>query len=346
MRLTFLSFGTLLMGSRFFTIVAGAKAIGGNLEKMNKVHHTTVALIPPPGEVFDTLMKTRLLLDDVGYYRWPPHVNLLYPYIENKGHQFQDSAEALALALSNIQPFEVELSKFDVFGGNNRGVLWLKPTAVINDDGEGALDQMKRLQAACESAVPICTDQRLKGREKGYIAHMTITHYESIEEARETAARLQESWEPLRFTVNEVCMMERKGADGQFKIIYRIPLCGDEPIKEESGGKKIDGMPEKQPQWIIDKKKIRNEKKKGNNVRRSSLRMSRRPPDSPAIIEEKRRVRKLRRENALAEESEERKRDLSTNINTLESNAALTDDANYRDCGDIHDEEDSPTFLG
>ena len=315
MRLSLSSLISLLVGARSFTFSAGARATGGSLEKMNKVHHTTVALIPPPGEVFDTLMKTRLSLDDKGYYRWPPHVNLLYPYIENKGHQFQESAEALALALSNTQPFDVELSEFDVFGGANRGVLWLKPTVITNDNKEGEEDKMKQLQAACESAVPICTDQRLKGREKGYIAHMTITHYPSAEEAREAAAQLQQLWKPLRFTVKEICMMERKGADGQFKIVHRIPLSSNMPIKEEPEGKRIEGMPEKQPQWVIDKKAKEKEIKNGQGSRSSSFRRNKAPPDSPEVIEEKRRVRRLKKEKAIAEEMKMRRETSLSRLN-------------------------------
>ena len=274
---------------------------------MKKVHHTTVALIPPTGEVFESLMKTRLALDDKGYYRWPPHVNLLYPYIENKEHQFLESAEALALALSEMPPFDVELSKFDVFGGRKRGVLWLKPTVIA--DGEEGEDKMKLLQAACESAVPICSDQRLKGQEKGYIAHMTITHYESIDKAREVAVQLEKNWTPLRFTVTEICMMERKGADGQFKIVYRIPLSSGngKPIKEEPEGRRIEGMPEKQPQWIIEaKEKEREIKKKGNGHKRgSSSRRASSPrlPDSPEVIRQKRRERKLKRKGMATEEN-------------------------------------------
>ena len=98
--------------------------------------------------------------------------------------------------------------------------------------------------------------------------------------------------------------MERKGADGQFKVLHRIPLSSNKPIKEEPEGKRIEGMPEKQPQWIIDKKAEEKKTKRNHANRRSSYRRERRVPDPPEVIEEKRKARKLKKENAIAEEME------------------------------------------
>lgn len=39
--------------------------------------------------------------------RWPPHINLLYPFYEDTGNAFQECTEAAAQALSTLQPFEV-----------------------------------------------------------------------------------------------------------------------------------------------------------------------------------------------------------------------------------------------
>ena len=44
--------------------------------------------------------------------RWPPHINLLYPFYEDTGNAFRECTEAAAQALSTLQPFEVGLAQF------------------------------------------------------------------------------------------------------------------------------------------------------------------------------------------------------------------------------------------
>lgn len=41
--------------------------------------------------------------------RWPPHINLLYPFYEDTGAAFQECAETAAQALSTVQPFQVSV---------------------------------------------------------------------------------------------------------------------------------------------------------------------------------------------------------------------------------------------
>jgi 2'-5' RNA ligase len=51
-------------------------------------HHWTVCVVPPPSstssskEVWEAITEARTRLKDPGLYRWPPHVNLLYPFVD------------------------------------------------------------------------------------------------------------------------------------------------------------------------------------------------------------------------------------------------------------------------
>jgi hypothetical protein len=75
------------------------------LEIFDKVYHTAVAIIPPPGLVYDKLMETRINLGDEDYYKWPPHINLLYPFVER--NNFKSVIPILNEGLKDVEPFEL-----------------------------------------------------------------------------------------------------------------------------------------------------------------------------------------------------------------------------------------------
>jgi hypothetical protein len=41
------------------------------------------------------------------HQRWPPHINLLYPFIEDRGDAFQSAAATITETLAHIAPFKV-----------------------------------------------------------------------------------------------------------------------------------------------------------------------------------------------------------------------------------------------
>lgn len=52
-----------------------------------------------------------LLLPAVFHHkRWPPHINLLYPFLEDQGGTFQSAAAAISHAVAHIAPFKVWLA--------------------------------------------------------------------------------------------------------------------------------------------------------------------------------------------------------------------------------------------
>ncbi len=73
-----------------------------------KVYETTVAIIPPD-EAWGTIQALRLQLRDSGLYRWPPHINLLYPFVPVK--HFPEACSRLAESLQHIEPFELTLAE-------------------------------------------------------------------------------------------------------------------------------------------------------------------------------------------------------------------------------------------
>jgi poly(A) polymerase len=129
-------------------------------KEYHTVYHTSVSIIPPPGPVYDKLMETRRGLGDEDYNKWPPHINLLYPFVERSN--FKSVIPILNEGLKDIEPFELILTDFGVFGSTSyrgifRGILWVDPT--VRGDHP---DSLALLQSKLEGVMPFCTEQRLK----------------------------------------------------------------------------------------------------------------------------------------------------------------------------------------
>ena len=171
----------------------GAPAADGAMTAAALRHTSTVALVPPE-EAWPPLQATRAALRDGGLYRWPPHVNLLYPFLPPR--HFEEAVRALAPALaaaattlrkdvenaapsesvavapstsgssllppsslslaSSASPFSITLDELAVFGGRSRGVLYCCPS----DPQDVAT--LQTIQAALQSALPFCHHQQRK----------------------------------------------------------------------------------------------------------------------------------------------------------------------------------------
>jgi 2'-5' RNA ligase len=206
-------------------------------------------------EVWQQLTRARTELRDPGLYRWPPHANLMYPFIDSKHFQKDDVLEKLQRVASQSQPFCISLDKFGTFGGNHRGVLWLYPrsyydknqtehTVVVaqqhddnhsmdnNDNEDVGPETMEKnttkeplvaLQALLEEQFP--SQQGAASMAiRPFAPHMTLSHYPSQQEALEALAQVESWWTPQSFVVNEIYVLVRDGDNGQFQRAITIPL--------------------------------------------------------------------------------------------------------------------------
>ena len=71
---------------------------------------TSLAILPPR-RLWDEIQCQRVF-NDKGFVRWPPHINLLYPFRRDTGSTFRDAAQAATDALSQTLPFKVFLQNF------------------------------------------------------------------------------------------------------------------------------------------------------------------------------------------------------------------------------------------
>ncbi len=73
-----------------------------------KVHNSALCFVPP-ASLWRQLQLARCF-HDKSFVRWPPHINLLYPFVEDQGEDqggsFAAAAEAAAGALADVEPFQ------------------------------------------------------------------------------------------------------------------------------------------------------------------------------------------------------------------------------------------------
>ena len=166
---------------------ASEAALAGPFAKVKLEHTSTVALVPPE-DAWPTLQAARDSLRDKGLYRWPPHFNLLYPFLPPK--HFEAAVATLAPALASLEPFSITLDNLSVFGGRTRGVLWCGPS----DPAE--LQALRRLQATLQAAIPSChhqqrpvTDEETNTTTMVFNPHLTLAHFDSAAEAEVSSGR-------------------------------------------------------------------------------------------------------------------------------------------------------------
>lgn len=235
----------LPMRSLFETPVMNSTTVAsqviGNQTKSSytKSHSLTVCLVPPSpcGQVVDidnvetggkdtgetdtwkAVTEIRLALKDPGFFRWPPHVNLLYPFVqEDQNFQLYNDEIAtnkrpidrlsttstailqkLRRATQKVEPFWVslDLDTFGTFGDSTRGVLWAYPssfrhchnTSVFQGEQEKkSHEPIIELQFLLEQEFPMCSESL---KERQYIPHMSMSSkFDSVDHAKTAATEV------------------------------------------------------------------------------------------------------------------------------------------------------------
>lgn len=307
-----------------------------------KQHSLTICMVPPAKfkDEWAQITKARTQLKDPGLFRWPPHANIMYPFIDMLEPELYDDAnidkdEVIFKTLNTLQsviekfpPFKVSAASLGTFGGKGRGVLYLNPSSLREESSSNdCKEPLVALQSELEGAFPDCNDQRKHGK---YTPHMTLSHFPSLESALEAKEQIEEWWTPIQFDVSEVYFLKREGDGGQFKIVATLKL-GDAPqegrvveepdINQESQSRfrniiihdpplAFPDMPTEEEDWVHEERMKLKARRNGNgnrqrrSGRREKKRLDRGPSrstDTPEEIARKRAERAAKRERRARE---------------------------------------------
>ncbi|KAL4528201.1 hypothetical protein Ndes2437B_g00302 [Nannochloris sp. 'desiccata'] len=186
-----------------------------------KVHQSAICIIPPKN-IWSQIQAIRAV-HDKSYIRWMPHINLMYPFYEDVGSNFEKAGQSAAEALKNIQPFEISLDEFQYFRHNRSSTLWLNPQTRPEN-------RLQTLHSALLGVFPDCTDLSNDPRRgiNTFTPHLSVGQWgqncRPKSDAADAAAQqaqleLQTAWDSVpQFEVTSVALISRRGKTDPFTV--------------------------------------------------------------------------------------------------------------------------------
>jgi 2'-5' RNA ligase len=171
-----------------------APAAPGERASAAKTFKTALVIIPPE-PLWESIQALRQRYDR-RYRRWMPHITLIYPF--RPASAFALLTPLLARACHAIAPFEIRLARFDYFTSSPKNAslyLAAEPS-----------EALQALQAVLTAVVPDCDDATRFA--SGYKPHLSLGQAGN-QEAAALCAEWQAGWQPLTFTLNRVCLIQR-----------------------------------------------------------------------------------------------------------------------------------------
>ncbi|KAG2383519.1 hypothetical protein C9374_004190 [Naegleria lovaniensis] len=150
---------------------------------------------------------------DKAYQRWPPHINLLFPFISEK--YFDAAAQLLREHLQHVESFDLTLSGVSCFD-KKTAVLWL-------DQDENGKQQLVELQSVVAKHFPYCDEKKNENGE--FVPHLTVGQC-AQKVVQSKVKDLNSKWKPVTVKVEDICMIYRPDQETSFSVIHRIPLGG------------------------------------------------------------------------------------------------------------------------
>lgn len=193
-----------------------------------KTVKSALAIIPSP-EIWDGFQKIRSV-HDKAYKRWPPHINLLYPFLPEE--DIAGYIPAIMEELASISPFKATFGPDDFgnFCHSKSATIWISPP------------QKKKLadiEEALVRAVPQCNDL-LEFSEDGFVPHLSLaqTNKTSVEKAQ---SKFMSAWKECSCVIDSLYVLTRDG-DEPFSVAWVLPLGkkGDrKPIRNTDKGMSV-----------------------------------------------------------------------------------------------------------
>jgi hypothetical protein len=196
-------------------------------------YKSTLALLSPSS--VNAPIEAVRRVHDKGFARWPPHINLIYPFLASPSEvsaqgegdqspQLKDSIRTrVREAVQSIEPFQMSLNADPpgTFSHNKKAhTVWLGLSS----------QRVQQLQAALQAEFAECNADK-----RAFTPHLSIGQADSADNAQKLGDEIRNSITAfankseavpvgLDWYVNKVFVMERQGYHGRFNIVGSIDL--------------------------------------------------------------------------------------------------------------------------
>jgi hypothetical protein len=185
----------------------------------------SVAIIPPL-ELWPRIQRIRILHEHKSVRRWPPHINLLYPFLETISDA---ELEQLNFAIQQFGAcdFEICLNQLDVFKHGFSSTLVLVP------DRKSRLE-LERLWNCLAKEFPECAVLQ----HGIFRPHLSIGNFKSDEVLQTVVDNLKDSFHenPLVWKLSTICVLGRRDKND---VLGESPFRMLAKIRFENGYSKI-----------------------------------------------------------------------------------------------------------
>jgi hypothetical protein len=146
--------------------------------RTRSISHRSALVVLPTSSQWPLIERYREQYDP-SFNRWPPHINLLWPFFDLNDNQDDEESILLPLRLllSQYRSFDAEINGIDTFVENN--ICFMKLNEASTERVKQLYEQLKQLFPQC------CTNNR-----NSYNSHMTIAQFDSEEKRNQAQSSL------------------------------------------------------------------------------------------------------------------------------------------------------------
>lgn len=184
-------------------------AVGLKPRRSTTTSHRSAVVLTPPVECWGPLQRQRARHDS-RFTRWPPHVTLLYGFVEPA--TIDEALPSLAQAVTGLTPFEVRFDRLITFEHHTTFTLALTPSNPA---------EVIALQRRLVEAFPWCVEQN-RGDGNSFTPHLTIARLASGDRATLAALKQELRGVEVSWTVGALTVLERP--DDVFHVHSTVSL--------------------------------------------------------------------------------------------------------------------------
>lgn len=182
--------------------------------RTRSISHRSAVVLLPSSDQWSMIDNYRQQYDP-SFGRWPPHINLLWPFFDLTDSESDEESilVPLRLLLSQYQPFTADVVEIDRFVENN--ICFMKLDQTSTERVQELFEQMKQLfPQTC-----------INTRNNSYNPHMTIAQFDSAEKRNQVESSLVLN-QSFQFPIEYVYLLQRPHENDTtpFHITHQIPL--------------------------------------------------------------------------------------------------------------------------